>query len=90
MRDYVGRARDSLQIFREAPSNYAEVKTYGSTPINHETVAAIYSQPGMHPDMVKQLRAYAASKKIPFLQASANKRLDFERAVQEQNRALRE
>lgn len=87
VRNYVSSARANLQTLRQAPSNYAEVKTYGATPINKETIAAIYAHPNRHPSVIKGLREYADSLGVPLIEGSKYSReADFARVVQEQNR----
>lgn len=84
-RELQATIRALRQNYRKVPSEYAETKTFGSLPINRETVAGIYSRDG-NDDFARQL---ARKRRIPFMEGSGNKQDDFEQLVEWQNWALR-
>lgn len=80
-RELQATIRALRQNYRKVPSEYAETKTFGSLPINRETVAGIYSRDG-NDDFARFL---ARKRRIPFMEGSGSKQDDFDQLVEWQN-----
>lgn len=84
------RAADLLKQLRELPSNYAEVKTFGSVPLSRETVAtAIIPETSMAgADLARMLRRKGIEVAYPVDFRSAEELFDFAESMQ--SRALKD
>lgn len=81
-RELQATIRALRQVYRKVPSEYAETKTFGSLPINKETVAAIYAGRGTDRSFARDL---AKKRGIPFVENSGYGSDDFKQLVELQN-----